>query len=102
LDGVLPSHGRPLRRPGIERDYFRDPEELFRQGRPFVTFDTDEDLPYLLRHLGEDALMMSSDYPHGDPSGDELFMDKLALRQDLSDEVKEKLAGGNAARFYRV
>jgi predicted TIM-barrel fold metal-dependent hydrolase len=46
--------------------------------------------------------MMSSDYPHGDSSADELFVDKLTMRQALSSDVKQKLAGGNAARFYRV
>ena len=67
-----------------------------------MTFETEEDLPYLLNHLGEDSLMMSSDCPHGDPSADELFVDKIALRQDIPNLLKEKLAGGNAARFYGV
>ena len=93
---------RPAKGSGIDRNYYRDPIEWFKDGRVFVTFETDEDLPHLLQHLGEDALMMSSDYPHGDPSADELFLDKMTLRQDISDGVKEKLVGGNAARFYRV
>jgi len=99
---VIRGTGQPPRRHGIDQDFYRDPEEWFRGGRAFVTFETDEDLPYLVNHLGEDALMMSSDYPHGDASADELFVDKINLRQDLSAEVKAKLAGGNAARFYRV
>jgi len=98
--------GRPRARlpraGGIDRNFYRDPAEWFRDGRAFVTFESEEDLPHLLQHLGEDGLMMSSDYPHGDPSADELFLDKLNLRQDIPDRVKEKLVGGNAARFYRV
>jgi hypothetical protein len=87
---------------GIDRDYYRDPVEWFKEGRAFVTFESEEDLPHLLQHLGEDGLMMSSDYPHGDPSADELFLDKMKLRQDIPDRVKDKLVGENAARFYRV
>ncbi|MPZ12981.1 MAG: amidohydrolase family protein [Chloroflexi bacterium] len=97
--------GKGARQPrarGIDRELYRDPAEWFREGRAFVTFEADEDLPHLLQHLGEDGLMMSTDYPHGDASADEQFVDKLMLRQDISASVKEKLLGGNAARFYRV
>lgn len=87
-------------RRGIDRDLYRDPVEWFREGRAFVTCETEEDLPYLLRHIGEDGLMLSSDYPHGDPSSDESYVDKLNLRDDVPDRVKEKLLAGNAARFY--
>jgi hypothetical protein len=97
--------GRPRPRAaqnrGIDRDYYRDPVEWFKESRAFVTFETDEDLEHLLKHLGEDGLMMSSDYPHGDPSADELFLDKMTL-MELPQPLKEKLVGGNAARFYRV
>jgi hypothetical protein len=86
----------------IDRDFYRDPADWFHQGRAFVTFEADEDLPHLLQHLGEDGLMMSTDYPHGDMSADERFVDKIMLRQDISATVKEKLLGANAARFYRV
>lgn len=45
--------GRIPRRGGINRELYRDPAEWFREGRAFVTFETDEDLPHLLKHLGE-------------------------------------------------
>ncbi|MBM2811952.1 MAG: hypothetical protein HW416_2711 [Chloroflexi bacterium] len=89
-------------RRGIDRELYRDPAEWFREGRAFVTCETEEDLPYLLRHIGEDGLMLSSDYPHGDPSSDESYVDKLRIRQDVPDGVQEKLLGTNAARLYRL
>jgi len=89
-------------RRGIERDLYRDPAEWFREGRAFVTCETEEDLPYLLRHIGEDGLMLSSDYPHGDPSSDESYVDKLRMRQDVAERVKAKLLGDNAARLFRL
>jgi predicted TIM-barrel fold metal-dependent hydrolase len=101
---VVKESGRRLgagSRRGGDADYYRDPMEWFAQGRAFVTFEEDEDLPHLLKHLGEDALMMSTDYPHGDLSADHNFVAKLRRRDDVSDRVKAKLLGGNADRFYR-
>jgi len=96
-------NGQRIRRPGgINRELYRDPADWFREGRAFVTFETDEDLPHLIKHLGEDGLMMSSDYPHGDPSADETFVSKLQMEEDIPEHVKVKLVGGNAARLYRV
>ena len=67
-----------------------------------MTVESDEDVPYLLQQLGEDSIMFSSDYPHGDQSSDERFAETLQLRSDISDQAKAKLLGENAERFYRV
>jgi len=100
-DRAIQGERRRLRS-SINRDLYRDPAEWFREGRAFVTCELDEDLPYLLEYVGEDALMLSSDYPHGDPSADETYVEKLGLRDDIPDRVKAKLLGENAARFYRA
>ncbi len=102
-----PSKITPQSRPGvgreaIDRAFYRDPAEWFRAGRAFVACESEEDLPYLLRHLGEDGLMLASDYPHGDPSADEGFVSAIQRRQDVPERVKAKLMGGNAARLYRL
>jgi predicted TIM-barrel fold metal-dependent hydrolase len=91
-----------LGRDAFDRSLYRDPVDWFRDGRAFVACESEEDLPYLLHHLGEDGLMLASDYPHGDPSADEGFVEEIARRDDVPDRVKEKLLGGNAARLYRV
>ena len=65
---VLFSSGQ--RRPvdnAIDRRYYRDPEEFFRSGRAFVNCEGDEDFDYLLKHVGEDGLMCSSDFPTATP-----------------------------------
>lgn len=67
-----------------------------------MTCEIEEDLPYLLKHLGENGLMLSSDYPHGDPSADESYVAKLEARDDIPEGVKGKLLGDNAARFFRA
>ncbi len=79
---------------------YRDPLDWFRAGRAFVTCEVDEDPPYFLRHLGEDSIMIASDYPHGDPSADWTFVDLLRARTDVSEQAKEKMLGVNAARLF--
>jgi len=91
---------RPTFGTGFDREYYRDAEELFREGRVFVNCEGDEDFDYLLKHLGEDGLMCSSDFPHGDPSAEETYVSHWRNRTDLPDQVKKKLLGENAARFF--
>lgn len=67
-----------------------------------ATCESDEDIPYLLQQLGEDGIMFSTDYPHGDQASDERFAETLRLRVDVSEGAKAKLLGDNAARFYRI
>jgi uncharacterized protein len=65
-------HRRPVDN-AIDRRYYCDPEEFFRAGRAFVNCEGVEDFDYLLKHIGADALMCSSDFPHGDPSAEENY-----------------------------
>lgn len=87
---------------GIDHERYRDPEEFFRSGRAFVGCEGDEDLRYLLEHLGEDGLMASSDFPHGDPASEENYVSHWRERTDVPDRVKDKVLGENAARFFRL
>ena len=86
----------------IDRWYYRDPGEFFRSGRAFVNCEGDEDFDYLLEHVGEDGLMCSSDFPHGDPSGEENYVIRWRERSDMPERVKEKILGKNAQRFFRL
>jgi predicted TIM-barrel fold metal-dependent hydrolase len=87
---------------GIDREHYRDPEQLFRSGGAFVNCEGDEDFDYLVRYLGEDALMCSSDFPHGDASAEENYVSHWRERSDVSERFKEKVLGGNAARFFGI
>jgi hypothetical protein len=49
---------------------FNEPQELFREYRLWVACEADEELPHLVRFLGEDNLIIGSDYGHNDPSKD--------------------------------
>ena len=83
------------------REVAGDPLKYFEDGRLFVACESDEDLPYLVSKVGEDSLMLASDYPHADPSADEEFVKRVMGLEGLTTSVKEKLLGANAERFFR-
>jgi len=61
-----------------------------------------DELParYAIDFLGNDNLVYSTDYPHGDsryPHASESF-----LKLPISDEDKRKILWDNCARLYRV
>jgi hypothetical protein len=78
------------------------PSEYIRRGQCYFGCTPDEFLvPTVAETVGADTLMFSSDYPHADG----LFPNSVRIikeRQDLSDDVKRKMLGENAARFYNL
>lgn len=76
------------------------PSEYFRR-QCFVALEPDEPyVPDVLRYIGEDHLLMGSDFPHFDHAGD--IVDKtMALGTNLPGSALEKLLWRNAERFYQ-
>ncbi len=77
----------------------------------FVTVEPSErSLGYVCENLSSKNLMVGTDYPHGDVTGrgglehgvtalKEAHIDGLLERKDLTQQVKEDIAFGNALRF---
>lgn len=80
----------------------REPSEYFRDGRCHVSAEPDEALvPALVDMLGPGCVLYASDYPHSDSKFPESVR-VVRERDDLTDEVKERLLGANAADFYGI
>lgn len=78
-------------------------EDLFRENRLFVTCQTVEDLPYLLRFGTEDNLMLGTDYTHADASAEIASLNILQQWGDegkVSKQVVRKILEDNPAAFY--
>ncbi|HEX9878934.1 MAG TPA: amidohydrolase family protein [Candidatus Binatia bacterium] len=75
-------------------------EDYFREGQIYVSCEPDEDLPYVMKRIGSDCLMLATDYPHEDPMAESHLLRDLMKREDLSEEVKNKILVQNPARFY--
>src|SRR5438105_147020 len=78
---------------------------LSREHRLFVTCQTLEDVPYLMKLGTEDHLMIGSDFSHADQSAD---IDSLRTIQQwaddgtISQEAARKILEDNPAAFYGV
>ena len=80
----------------------RDPAEYFRDGRAYIACEADEDIDYLIKWIGEDALVVASDYPHSDASHEDKMAEAIMKREDLPLRVKEKILSRNPQTLYQL
>lgn len=84
------------RRNGQHYDALHNP---FVDKNIYVTTQTDDDHEYLLHKMGEDRLVIGTDYGHADPSSE---LDAIAIfrRGGLTEAQKQKVLVTNPARLY--
>jgi predicted TIM-barrel fold metal-dependent hydrolase len=78
-------------------------EDFLRANRFYVTCQTSDDVPYLLKFGAEDNLMIGTDYSHDDQSGvvDALnFIERLGDDGEIPAEVSRKILEDNPRTFY--
>ena len=80
----------------------KDPRDLFHEYRFWVACEADEELPHLLNYIGEDHLVIGSDYGHNDPSKEPEFVKNMRAREDVAPQAIEKILCDNARRFYGI
>lgn len=87
---------------------------LFDEYNIWVSYEVDEDLPYLLKFTGEDHMVAGTDYGHhpggelntdrlaSDPSAQFFMVDTLYARDDVPKSVIDKMLTDNAAALYGI
>ncbi len=75
-------------------------KDLFRAYRIYVACEADEDIPYLADFIGEDNLLIGSDYGHNDPAEERTLVQSMKSRTDLSSALVEKIFVDNPGNFY--
>jgi len=71
--------------------------------RLYVTCQVDEDLPYILKTVGDDNIMAGSDFSHADQAQELQFHQRLKDRADrgeISHEAVRKITYDNPRAFY--
>ncbi|MEV8517650.1 amidohydrolase family protein [Dactylosporangium sp. NPDC051484] len=77
------------------------PEDIERMN-VFVAVETDEDVPYLANALGEQSLIVGTDFGHND-LGTELGAHQTILeRQDVRDSLAQKIVNDNGRALYDI
>lgn len=74
--------------------------DLFRDYRLYVACEADEDIPYLAKYIGEDHIIIGSDYGHQDPSRESHLAATMRSREDIPAQLTEKILCKNAREFY--
>jgi len=76
--------------------------EVLAARRVWVSCEYEDHLDYLLPHVGEDNLIIGTDYGHTDPFSHVRALQVFAERTDVSDQVKKKIIRDNARAFYGI
>jgi predicted TIM-barrel fold metal-dependent hydrolase len=76
------------------------PENVFDAYNIFVTCQTNDDVPYIVRYCGENRLVIGTDYGHTDPSSAVTALDEFQRMEGINTAVKEKILSHNAKALY--
>jgi predicted TIM-barrel fold metal-dependent hydrolase len=66
----------------------------------YVTCQTNDDLPFVLKYAGEDNLIIGSDYGHADTSAELDALRNLHETTPVSPEVIKKILEDNPKALY--
>ena len=92
LEGVARALGVPRQRLS----------EILAASRVWVTCEYEDHLEYLLPHVGEDNLLIGTDYAHIDPFSNVQALTAFVARTDVSDRAKRKIVDANPRTFYGI
>lgn len=79
------------------RDYPENPMKAF---KVYVSAQTDDDFPYVLKYAGDDNIVIGTDYGHTDASSEIDAMTLFKQNEDISAEQKRKILSDNARALY--
>jgi predicted TIM-barrel fold metal-dependent hydrolase len=76
--------------------------EYTKSGQMYYSFEMEERiLPYIAEFLGAERLVFATDYNHSDSKFPHT-VEEVMEREDLSDALKTKMMGENAATLYSL
>ncbi len=78
------------------------PEDVFREYKIFVTCQTDDDLPWILKYAGEHGLVIGTDYGHTDPSSELDAISVLRQAAGISQGTKDRILHHNPKALYNL
>ena len=84
----------------FERDNRIQKQNMIRDNHVYVTCQTDDDLPYILKYSGEDNIVIGSDYGHADTSAEIEALRKLKQKGEIEPRVIDKILYDNAKALY--
>jgi len=74
--------------------------DLLSENRIYVACQTTDDLPYILEHVGDNNIVLGTDYGHNDTSSEIDAMRRLKADMKISEDSVDKILGRNAQALY--
>jgi predicted TIM-barrel fold metal-dependent hydrolase len=93
---AIHDYARRFERSGIAVDK----TQVLEKNKIWVTCQTDDDLPYVLKYAGDDKLIIGTDYGHNDTSSEILALRKLKEDGAVPTSVVNKILDDNARALY--
>ena len=80
----------------------KPPSEYMKSSQMFYAFEMEEKmLPCIAEFVGAERLVFATDYNHSDSKFPHT-VEEVMERKDLSDALKTKIMGENAAKLYNL
>lgn len=76
------------------------PKNFLQQDRIYVACETTDDVPYIVGKLGEDNIVIGSDYAHADSATELLAIHNLSADPRLAPQLAKKIVSDNAKALY--
>ena len=83
-------------------DWRKRAREYLSESNLYVSCLLDDDMPYLVDYIGEDRMMIGSDYSHIDAGSDPDALRIASRRTDLTPALLTKILGDNARRCFDI
>jgi predicted TIM-barrel fold metal-dependent hydrolase len=80
----------------------RMPDNVLKANNMYVACEVTDDIPYILKYAGDDALMLGTDYGHHDPSAEINAFTLIQRRNDITPEQRQKIVDLNPRSLYRL
>ncbi len=74
----------------------------FKDHNIYVTAQVDDDIPYIVNGVGEDVLLIGTDFGHTDASSEYDALVKLRTMPGITESARRKMLSDNPAKLYAL
>jgi predicted TIM-barrel fold metal-dependent hydrolase len=78
------------------------PKNIFEEYKVYVTCQTNDDIPYIVKYSGENRLVIGTDYGHTDPSSAVSALAEFQRMEGIDQTVKERILTHNPKKLYAL
>ena len=75
---------------------------MFGERQIYVTCQTDDDIPYVLKYAGQNSIVIGTDYGHTDPSSEIDAISIFRNMDGIDEETRERILCHNPRKLYNL